>query len=73
MSTASEFVAYYREQLREPESFEHVRTLIYPVDENGQHELVMTYRARNGFGGLNLETVRAEIAISDCGFRLTTA
>ncbi len=66
----ADFVAYFREQLREPDSFEHIHTIIDPVDRRGQHHLMMRYRARNGFGGMNVGTIRAEIANSDCSFRV---
>ena len=66
----SAFVDYFRDQLRDPDSFQHVRTVIHSVDDEGQHRLRMTYRARNGFGGMNVETVQADVANRDCSFRL---
>ncbi|HEU0098718.1 MAG TPA: hypothetical protein VFQ67_08065 [Allosphingosinicella sp.] len=52
--------------LRNPKSFEHVETKILPVNKKGEHELVMTYRAQNGFGGMNVSGVTARIKNSDC-------
>ena len=52
--------------LREPPSFEHVETRIGPRGENGRHFVLMTYRARNGFGGMNVEQARAEISSESC-------
>lgn len=42
--------------LRNPSSFEHIETRIAPVNKDGQHPIVMRYRAQNGFGGMNVET-----------------
>lgn len=53
--------------LRNPESFEHVETKIAPVDEEtGEHGLAMTYRAENGFGGTNVETIYARVNNGSC-------
>ncbi|WP_414463366.1 hypothetical protein [Hyphomicrobium sp. DY-1] len=56
--------------LRDPDSFQHVRTLITPEDTAGQHRILMTYRAKNGFGGYNLEV--ASGAFDDASCRLTS-
>ena len=45
-------VNFVEERLRDPDSFDHVETRITPIDENGQHTLMMQYRAANGFGGI---------------------
>lgn len=42
-------------QLRDPDSFEHIETLVGPVNLEGFHSIIMKYRARNGFGGMNIE------------------
>lgn len=53
--------------LRDPDSFEHVDTLITPVQaETGMHGVTMTFRARNGFGGLNLGTAIGEVDPTTC-------
>lgn len=59
-------VAYVKERLREPSSFEHISTRITPVNDKGEHTLVMEYRARNGFGGMNVGSILATIRNSDC-------
>jgi len=51
--------------MRDPDSFEHVETRIYGND-NGEHGLWMTFRARNGFGGMNVEKVYARIDHDSC-------
>lgn len=56
--------------MRDPDSFEHVKTLIAPVGEDGQHELRMTYRARNGFGGMNVGIASARIDNETCAHTL---
>jgi hypothetical protein len=59
-------------QLREPESFEAIKTLIAPVD-NGSHAVLMTYRARNGFGGMNVAEAAATIDTETCAVTLLLA
>lgn len=63
---------YVENRLRDPDSFEHLETRITPV-KNGKHTLFMTYRARNGFGGMNVEKVVAEIDSSTCGATILVA
>ena len=52
-------------QLRDPESFEHDETRITPA-KDGQHTLIMKYRARNGFGGMNVTTAMATVDNATC-------
>jgi hypothetical protein len=59
--------------LREPDSFEHIETVIGPVTDKGIHALSMKYRARNGFGGMNVGTVIASVRNSDCGGEILLA
>ncbi len=59
-------VRFVKARLRDPDSFEHIETRISAVDENGQHTLIMQYRAANGFGGINLESALATIDNADC-------
>jgi hypothetical protein len=67
-----EVIALLEKVLRDPDSFEHDETRIAPVDENGKHLLAMTYRARNGFGGMNKSTAMAEIDTKTCVATLMT-
>ncbi|MES0861574.1 cell envelope integrity protein TolA [Ruegeria sp. SCPT10] len=53
--------------LRNPDSFEHIQTLITPRTANGQHRVTMEYRAQNGFGGMNVEYQVAMISGDTCG------
>lgn len=59
-------VSQVEQRLRDPSSFEHVETRITPVDENGEHLLIMEYRAANGFGGLTLGAATATIRNANC-------
>lgn len=59
------FVEFTRKNLRDPSSFEHVRTRI-GQHTNGAHSLKMEFRARNGFGGVNVGTALGSIRNSDC-------
>lgn len=69
----ADFVDFVKRNLRNPDSFEHISTSIEPKDSEGQHALSMRYRAENGFGGMNVEQISAEIDNSDCSFRLTAS
>jgi len=59
-------VKFTKKQLRDPKSFEHDKTLVWPVDVNGNHQLVMQYRAKNGFGGMTSGVVKAEFSNDTC-------
>lgn len=48
-----EFVESVKAGLRDPSSFEHIETRVTP-NVDGQHTIFMDYRARNGFGGMNV-------------------
>lgn len=61
-----DFVEDVRDSLRDPNSFEHVETRVTPVDDEGRHMLVMTYRARNGFGGMNVGRAVAQVDNATC-------
>lgn len=58
-----------KRKLRDPSSFEHVRTTVTPVSNEGTHWMRMTFRAKNGFGGLDSGLVQAEFANDDCRIR----
>lgn len=57
---------YVEERMREPDSFEHIETRVTPVDDNGEHALIMQYRGRNAFGGMAIGVIAARIRNSDC-------
>jgi hypothetical protein len=57
---------YVKERLRDPESFEDIETRISPVSDTGTHTVIMKYRARNGFGGMNVSYATAEITNDKC-------
>jgi len=60
-------VSFVKSGLREPDSFEHVDTLVTPKsEETGMHGITMTYRARNGFGGMNLSRAIGEVDPNTC-------
>lgn len=52
-------------RLRDPDSFEHIETTITPV-KDGMHTVVMTYRARNGFGGMNVSQASGLVESATC-------
>lgn len=59
-----------KESLRDPDSFQHVETRITPTDAMGNHTLLMKYRARNGFGGMNIGQLAATVKDADCSFEI---
>lgn len=65
-----ELVNALKTTLRDPDSFEHIETRITPVDDKGAHVLMMNYRARNGFGGMNVGRLAAKVNNSDCSFEI---
>lgn len=66
-----ELARLIKTDLREPDSYEHISTTIWPVDADGNHELRMRYRARNGFGGMGIGDVTATVKNADCSFVVT--
>jgi len=62
----STVVQKVKEQLRDPNSFEHVETKITPVNNSGEHGLLMQYRANNAFGGKTVGLVKAVVKNSNC-------
>ena len=60
-----DLVRQVKATMRDPDSFEHIDTRIYGNDK-GEHGLWMTFRARNGFGGMNVEKIYARIDHESC-------
>lgn len=60
-----EFKASVISQLRDPDSFEHDATRVTPV-KDGQHTIVMEFRSRNGFGGMNRSTAIGTFSNATC-------
>ena len=63
---------YAEENMRDPDSFEHIETRITPVNETGTHVLIMKYRAANGFGGMTIGTATATVDNSTCNATITS-
>ncbi len=55
-----------KDALREPSSFEHIETRVTRADSSGSHGVVMEYRARNGFGGMNVERAVGKFSSETC-------
>jgi hypothetical protein len=64
-------VKYVEKNLRDPDSFEHIETKIWPVTPKGEHQLMMRYRAKNGFGGMTIGKVVATVKNSNCSATIT--
>jgi uncharacterized membrane protein len=63
----AEFELAVRNQLREPGSFEHMETRVAPIDSDGRNTIIMTFRARNGFGGMNINQAMGSFSNATCG------
>lgn len=53
-------------QMRDPDSFEHIETRISPVDAQGHNAVIMQFRAKNGFGGMNVGIASGVISNTSC-------
>jgi hypothetical protein len=56
-------------ELRDPDSFEHIQSFATAVDADGTQRIRMKFRARNGFGGMNVEMAEAVVDNSECEVR----
>lgn len=61
-----------KENLRDPSSFEHIETRITPVNQDGKHRLMMSYRAANAFGGKTVGNAIAIVDNSSCEATVTS-
>lgn len=55
-----------KQSLREPDSFDHIRSSATGVDENGVQQILIEFRARNGFGGVNIGKAVADVQFQGC-------
>lgn len=65
------FAGQVQEALRNPASFEHVKTDVGEVVD-GNFSATMTYRATNGFGAIDTAVANGEVRVSDCAARVLT-
>lgn len=63
---------YVQDNMRDPDSFEHIETRITPVNNKGTHHLIMKYRAKNGFGGMTISNAIATIDNDSCKATITS-
>ncbi len=49
-----DLVSEVKRRLNDPRSFEHAETRTWSVTPEGRNQILMTYRARNGFGAMML-------------------
>ena len=62
----SAFANDVESKMRDPDSFEIIETRVTPVSADGTHTILMEYRAKNGFGGMNVGTALGTYRNSDC-------
>lgn len=53
--------------LKDPDSFEHIGTVIKPAEDGVTYIALMRYRARNSFGGYVVSTVLGKLYLSEPG------
>jgi hypothetical protein len=61
-----EFVNQVKRRLNDPDSFDHVETVTWPVRDDGRNSIMMTFRAKNGFGGVITSKAMGSINGLDC-------
>ncbi|MBC2666061.1 hypothetical protein H7F51_11085 [Novosphingobium flavum] len=54
-----------RDSLHNPKSFEHVKTVLIVPDPD-RRNVIMEFRAENGFGALRAAVIRAQVDPDDC-------
>ncbi|WP_085446507.1 zinc ribbon domain-containing protein [Magnetofaba australis] len=69
--THKDVVKYVKQRLKDPGSFEHIETFIFPSNERGIHRLTMKYRAKNSFGGFVVGRAEAHVNSADCSAEVT--
>jgi hypothetical protein len=60
------FVAQVKQRLNDPDSFDYVETVTWPVRDDGRNSIMMTFRAKNGFGGVITSKAMGSINGLDC-------
>ena len=70
---SADFIGLVKARLRDPDSFEVMETRITPKDKSGVHKIYMTYRAKNGFGGMNVETALGSVVNATCAVTFIVA
>jgi hypothetical protein len=60
------FVAKVKARLNDPDSFDHVETITWPRRDDGRNSIMMTFSARNGFGGVITSKAMGSINGADC-------
>lgn len=63
------FAGQVQRMLRNPPSFEHVETVVGPI-EGDRFKATMTYRATNGYGAVDTGVAVGEVRVGDCAARV---
>jgi hypothetical protein len=61
-----EFTRLVEKDLRDPSTFEHIQTLVWPMTPTGRHKVLMRFRAANGFGGMTISKAVGTFGNEDC-------
>ena len=64
--------ALIKTQLKDPDSMETIETRMTPVNANGNHRIVLKYRARNSFGGMVESQATGSVDNDTCKATLLT-
>ena len=57
--------ALIRDQLKDPDSMETIETRISPM-KDGQHDIILSFRARNPIGGMVVSTAIGKVSTTSC-------
>lgn len=57
---------YVSARMRNPDSYEHIKTNVAEIGADGNHEFIVTYRAQNGFGGMNIGSAIGKFDNESC-------
>jgi hypothetical protein len=61
-----QLVQSVKQHLREPDSFQLIQTIAKPVGDDGMQHIWMSFRARNGFGGINVNAATGTVDHPSC-------
>lgn len=59
------FQLHVKRVLKDPDSFEHIGTVITPSGDGRHYDALMRYRARNSLGGITIGTAIAKLYVAE--------
>ena len=59
-------IKHVKKSMRDADSFELVESTVYKTEKDGTRFVDMSYKGKNGFGGISLEKVRGKFKNETC-------